>query len=449
LGKQSLWVDEGYTLNGAQAVLEHGYPLLDSGEIYTNNFLPVYLTAGVMTLHDFDPYNPWPERLPSVVFGTASIIALFYLAREIFKRNYVALASSGIMAFSYWEIAWSRQIRGYALCTFFVILFLFFLWRYLKGVDGKYLWYALLALTLASLSHWVALVFLPVVIAALVVTFFSKSDNQETTLVSVVSGLCIVECLILFLFWRENAVELYSMSISYNNLTPLFFGALIGLMWSLVQRKNISETVFLFSPLLLSVLMIVPFSAIFHSRYLFPFVPVCIVLLSYAGVSITERVCGRGVFSKIVSAILLLICLYSSLSFMPRALYRLEIDSAQPDFSGVFRVISSERLPEDVVVSAYPMMHMLYLGEKGMWFPSYLNPNNAPRVKNGYQTDYYVDAPLIAHSKELEKILREKSGFVLATSDTPKDAFTLLEKNTRMIYSSGMRPADRLWLFEF
>lgn len=401
-----------------------------------------------MTLHDFDPYNPWPERLPSVLFGTASIIALFYLTREIFKRNYPALIVATLMAFSYWEIAWSRQIRGYALCTFFIIFFLLFLWRYLNAVDRKYLWYSLITLVFASLSHWVALVFLPVIIAVFLTKTFSKY-NKETVLISVVTSLCVLELLIIFLFWHENAIRLYSMSISNNNLVPLFFGALIGFVWSLFQRKNVSETIFVFSPLLLSIVVIVPFSAVFHSRYLFPFIPLCIVLISYASITIVEYLFGRGISSKILSIFILFVSVYSSLSFVPQSLYRLEVDSAQPDFSGVFRVISSQRSPDDVVVSAYPMMHMLYLGEKGMWFPSYLNPNNAPRVKAGYRTDYYVDAPLISHSGDLAKILEQKTGFVLATSDTPKDAFKLLEKNTHLIHSSGIRLADRLWLFEF
>lgn len=34
LGVQSLWIDEGYTINAAQGVLDHGYPILDSGLSY-------------------------------------------------------------------------------------------------------------------------------------------------------------------------------------------------------------------------------------------------------------------------------------------------------------------------------------------------------------------------------------------------------------------------------
>ena len=60
-----------------------------------------------------------------------------------------------------WEIAWSRQSRGYTLLTLFVLLAAVFLWRYLQERRWRDLIIAAGAYVLAFLSHQMAVAFLP------------------------------------------------------------------------------------------------------------------------------------------------------------------------------------------------------------------------------------------------------------------------------------------------
>src|SRR3989338_5633022 len=63
LGEQSLWIDEGYTINASQAILERGIPQLDSGKMYSGWMLSTYMTAGAMKVFGFDPFSPWSARI--------------------------------------------------------------------------------------------------------------------------------------------------------------------------------------------------------------------------------------------------------------------------------------------------------------------------------------------------------------------------------------------------
>ncbi len=122
LGTPSLWIDEGFTINAAQATLHHSYPLLDSGKIYSSMPLITYITAGILAVVPFDPFNPWPLRLPSVFFGLGVIVMSYLIAKKLLEDDTLALLTAGIITFSYWEITWSREIRGYTALQFFILL---------------------------------------------------------------------------------------------------------------------------------------------------------------------------------------------------------------------------------------------------------------------------------------------------------------------------------------
>ena len=113
LGEQSLWIDEGYTINASQAIIDQGKPILGSGSSYNAHLLHTYTTAASMKLFGFEATNPWAARLPAAIFGILTILAAYLFTYRITKNKLTALAATFIIAFSYWEIAWSRQARGY------------------------------------------------------------------------------------------------------------------------------------------------------------------------------------------------------------------------------------------------------------------------------------------------------------------------------------------------
>ena len=88
LGFQSLWIDEGFSINAAQAIIAHGYPILNSGKIYTSSPLNTTIIAGAIKIFGLDPFNPWTARLPSVAFGIGVVALVYFFTRHIFQNKY-------------------------------------------------------------------------------------------------------------------------------------------------------------------------------------------------------------------------------------------------------------------------------------------------------------------------------------------------------------------------
>lgn len=64
-------------------------------------------------------------KLPSIIFGTLAIFGTFLLAKELFRKNYLALISAFLMSISFWAINFSR-ISFRANMLPFVLTFSFY-----------------------------------------------------------------------------------------------------------------------------------------------------------------------------------------------------------------------------------------------------------------------------------------------------------------------------------
>lgn len=87
--------------------------------------LYAYLTIPAITIFDL---NVFSVRLPSAVFGILTVLAVFFLVKELFKKDSIALLSSFLLAISPWSIQFSRVAFesnvGVALNVFGVLFFL-------------------------------------------------------------------------------------------------------------------------------------------------------------------------------------------------------------------------------------------------------------------------------------------------------------------------------------
>ena len=82
LSYQSLWIDEGFSLNAALSVLKHGIPLMDSGSYYLGTILHTYLLSLFILVFKNEIFA---GRLLSVLFGTLTIPLVYYLGKNNFK----------------------------------------------------------------------------------------------------------------------------------------------------------------------------------------------------------------------------------------------------------------------------------------------------------------------------------------------------------------------------
>ena len=120
LDYQSLWVDEVYTYKDASSSLLK--IILDPDK--NINISPLYN----LIVHPFTGHSNNQEailRLPSLIFGSLSILLFYFVARNWFGKNTGILAAS-ILAISPFHVWYSQEARPY---TMLVILSLLSIWQ--------------------------------------------------------------------------------------------------------------------------------------------------------------------------------------------------------------------------------------------------------------------------------------------------------------------------------
>lgn len=144
LDKESFWVDEIITLRHAQEETLQGLlsrVSLREGAPPGHYF---FLQYWIRAFGD----SAFSTRFPSVLFGTFSILLLFFIVGRIFGAK-IALLSSVFLATSMLQVLYSQETRLYALFTFISLMTLYFFLRTFyaekewskvvrgKGVSGK------------------------------------------------------------------------------------------------------------------------------------------------------------------------------------------------------------------------------------------------------------------------------------------------------------------------
>jgi 4-amino-4-deoxy-L-arabinose transferase-like glycosyltransferase len=130
LGASSFWVDEVNTYYCAKSWNETGKMLMPSGMV--NKRAPLYtiVTAAGFRLFGEDEAA---TRMPAALFGLASILLAYGLAKRLFDRN-IGLVTAFFMTFSPFEVGWSRTARMYTLLQ---MLTLFLVWVFVRGFEGN------------------------------------------------------------------------------------------------------------------------------------------------------------------------------------------------------------------------------------------------------------------------------------------------------------------------
>lgn len=126
LNYQSLWTDEMFTYRGASDTISK---IIFEPEVNLS-IQPLYYSI----VHFF----VWPTenqeallRLPSVIFGSLSILLLYFIVRNWLGRG-GAILSAMIMAISPFHIWYSQEARPYAMLIFLGLLSIWFLQKLLK-----------------------------------------------------------------------------------------------------------------------------------------------------------------------------------------------------------------------------------------------------------------------------------------------------------------------------
>jgi 4-amino-4-deoxy-L-arabinose transferase-like glycosyltransferase len=129
LGGPDFGVDETFHVYAAQRMLAGDLPLLPSGFAYARS-LPYTRTvewAGAL----LGGVDEWTARVPSVVFGSLSILVVFLIGRQWYGAT-AGLVAAFVTAVAPMQVAHSRQVRMYAL---FQLLYLTIIYLVYQGVE--------------------------------------------------------------------------------------------------------------------------------------------------------------------------------------------------------------------------------------------------------------------------------------------------------------------------
>jgi len=180
-------------------------------------------------------------RTPSIVFGTLSVGAFYYLVNAVFDRP-TALLSALLMAISPFFITYSQEARMYALAVLLTITATYFLYRAANAPSpSRYLGYVVSAVLLGYTHVWGLLVLGSHVLytASVSVTEFSK-DEVFSWIVTFVSVGTLLSPWLGVLLWRaffrtSGALGWLSPpSIRRILTTPVMWVTGVGLHYSLV-----------------------------------------------------------------------------------------------------------------------------------------------------------------------------------------------------------------------
>lgn len=131
LGEPGLGTDESLHVFAAKSIIENGKPELPSGTLYTRALL---YTKLVVISYKIFGINEFGARFPSVIFGTLSILLIYYIGKQFFSTK-CGIYSSIIYTFSPFAIIWARECRMYSMFQFFFTFGFFALFR---GIENNY-----------------------------------------------------------------------------------------------------------------------------------------------------------------------------------------------------------------------------------------------------------------------------------------------------------------------
>lgn len=382
----SFWVDEASTARFGRSVLETGLPKIKlTGFSENAYYTTVYLTAASFKLLGTSEFT---ARIPEVVFGTLVILAVFLLGKEIFNK-YVGLGASFLTAFSYIQIAWSRQARGYVILEFFFLLTLLFLWKFSVKKNLSLFLFLLIFLVLSFLTHYLGLILVPIALIYLFI-YNPRLFLSKISLLTLISVLFLVFILLgreyVFNFLletklidliRQNFISYYH-SLFWRQYPIFIFLSLISfLTWFLYKKLKIAGLFLITTGLYLfviSFLLRVPFE-----KYALVIFPIIFIISSSSLFDIAGYLTQKKTLQIFIFAILIGFILINGnkFSLKPKSFYTLNLDMREipeNDYQGFYNLVRAKMASVDekkvAIVDISSDFASWYLGEgKQMFIP--------------------------------------------------------------------------------
>jgi 4-amino-4-deoxy-L-arabinose transferase-like glycosyltransferase len=195
-------------LNADEAAIAYNaYSLIETGLDEHGNPWPVHFQS----FNDFKPggyfylilpfikilgLTEWAVRIPSALLGVGTVLVLYYLIKEIFKDEALALVSSFFLAISPWHIHFSRGGWEVNVATFFMATGM---WLFIKSFKKpKLLILSSILFVFSLYTYHAARIIVPLLMIGLTIIYKKKVfKNIKKAAVAGLLGLVILTPLLI------------------------------------------------------------------------------------------------------------------------------------------------------------------------------------------------------------------------------------------------------------
>lgn len=371
LDNDSYWIDESYTVLASKNIGEYGVPMFDSGINYNRSLLQSYSLFIIGIIFGFGHIA---MRILSALAGTALIYFVFLLVKK-HHDEITGLITAGLVTFSYFMIAWSRQSRMYIFVALFAVLAVHFYFSYLKGNKGKDLLWMLLFIFLGyTFNPVIAVVFIGIILHYIIlrreksVVDLKKLYYNHKTVFVIVSLILIIG-IVYFLIgavssmtFEKSYLDAYQSFLLSTQYYILFF-AVIGLFGI---KKNLEKNSFYFLVIVVAFLSASLIVKDLNYRYLFIVLPFLYILASQ-GIMYLIGIYKNKFYKIGMMLVIIAIFIISGYIFLPQQTYHLELGTPQPPFEDAYKFVKNMNSDNYTLIVTQPAISELYFKKADYW----------------------------------------------------------------------------------
>ena len=190
-------------LNADEAAIGYNaFSLIETGKDEHGNPWPIHFQS----FNDFKPglyfYLVLPfvkvlgltelaVRIPGALIGVLTVLFLYFLVKELFKNERLAVLSSLFLAISPWHLHFSRGGWEVNTATFLIVLGV---WLFIKALEKpKYYVFSVISLTLSLYAYHAARIIVPLLGFGLLVIYWRQlTKNIKTLSLAVAVGVILL-----------------------------------------------------------------------------------------------------------------------------------------------------------------------------------------------------------------------------------------------------------------
>ncbi|WP_103668324.1 glycosyltransferase family 39 protein [Pseudanabaena sp. BC1403] len=447
--------DENTSLDAIRGILNTGAPVATSGIWYTRG--PLYHYSVALWLKIFG-YSSENARFTSVIFGTITLVLVFFLARKFTGKIWLALLITAILAIDPWELAISRNTRFYQFLQMNVMLaFLFFAKGFIFK-EGKIYQSLFFVSTMAFLlTQEGYLTLLPCFLIGFLCFYrpFSLKKDwsivMSTAIVILIFGFNLIFFLIRCLTPPVGISSGSSVQVKLqlgditgfaegllvgnsriNVIYSLFF--LLGFVYFLIKRNT--KLIFLFSSIFLFLFSITILVVQISPRYTFAIYPLFVTLSVYSAFCILGslgEILENGINKLLPLRAIALFCV--ALLFIgnlePGRLLAGYQDALARENPKLFDYIKDHLQPNDVVVANLPAAAAVSLGKLDYFLPSQgILSLDGFYLNQGQMIDRWAGGKVVNSVDQFSEVLNKSNRVWIQLDDNPQPQ----DPNQRELY---------------